>query len=212
MAKKTTKKPSKRKHQIGDLYWVGSKLYEVIDRKGNVEEVKEYGSSKMVDFNPYTPKPGSITHPDGHVEYFDSDGKHIESQKQTDAKRLDEAFKLAREWVKNQDDLVNSLDNCDPSPASYEKHKIDWSAVNLGTENQKQPPKPDMVNKPPHYNQGKIEVIDFILDQNMNYLAGNVTKYISRYRFKNGVEDLKKARFYLDQLIKQEEDKKNGND
>lgn len=33
------------------------------------------------------------------------------------------------------------------------------------------------------------------------YLAGNVVKYIARYRDKNGVEDLKKARHYLDKLI-----------
>jgi len=54
---------------------------------------------------------------------------------------------------------------------------------------------------PPHYQQGSIEVIDFILDQNFNYLEGNVIKYVSRYKYKNGLEDLKKAHWYLERLI-----------
>jgi hypothetical protein len=61
----------------------------------------------------------------------------------------------------------------------------------------------DNVNQPKHYTQGKIEVIDFILDQKMNFLEGNVIKYVSRYKFKNGIEDLKKAAFYLNKLIKE---------
>ena len=54
---------------------------------------------------------------------------------------------------------------------------------------------------PPHYQQGSIEVIDFILDQNFNYLEGNIIKYVSRYKYKNGIEDLKKAHWYLERLI-----------
>lgn len=65
--------------------------------------------------------------------------------------------------------------------------------------------KDDVVNHPKHYTQGKIEVIDFILDQKMGFLQGSVTKYICRYKYKNGVEDLKKARWFLDKLIEQEE-------
>jgi len=61
----------------------------------------------------------------------------------------------------------------------------------------------DPVNNPSHYTQGKIEVLDFILDQDLPYLAGNIVKYICRYRFKNGVEDLQKAEFYQKRLIKE---------
>ena len=61
----------------------------------------------------------------------------------------------------------------------------------------------DPVNNPSHYTQGKIEVLDFILDQDLPYLAGNIVKYICRYRFKNGVEDLQKAEFYLKRLIEE---------
>ena len=64
---------------------------------------------------------------------------------------------------------------------------------------------------PTHYKQGKIEVIDFILDQKMDYLTANVQKYISRWRFKDGVCDLKKARWFLDKLIEQEEGRGDSN-
>ncbi len=58
----------------------------------------------------------------------------------------------------------------------------------------------DKIN-PNHYKQGNIEVIEFILDQQFNYLEGNIIKYVSRYKTKNGIEDLKKAQWYLKELI-----------
>jgi len=63
---------------------------------------------------------------------------------------------------------------------------------------------------PTHYKQGKIEVIDFIIDQKMDYLTSNICKYICRWRFKDGVCDLKKARWFLDKLIEQEEEGGSG--
>ena len=63
--------------------------------------------------------------------------------------------------------------------------------------------KPDMVNSPPHYTAGRIEVLDFIEDQQFGYLDGQVIKYVSRARHKGAqLEDLRKARFYLDRLIR----------
>jgi len=65
----------------------------------------------------------------------------------------------------------------------------------------------DNVNHPKHYINGKIEPIDFINANAMDYLEGNIIKYISRYKFKNGIEDLHKAKFYLNMLIERERDK-----
>ena len=65
--------------------------------------------------------------------------------------------------------------------------------------------KQDLVNNPSHYNQWKIEVADFIADQKMDYFEGNCCKYLCRYKYKNWVEDLKKAQWYLNYLIKREE-------
>jgi hypothetical protein len=58
----------------------------------------------------------------------------------------------------------------------------------------------DMVNHPPHYKDGGIEVIDYIEAKGLNYNLGNACKYISRAGKKEGVsklQDLKKASWYL---------------
>jgi hypothetical protein len=68
--------------------------------------------------------------------------------------------------------------------------------------------KKEDIEKPTRYNKrGKLECWDVILDQEMNFLEGNILKYLWRYKEKKGVEDLKKARVYLDKLIS-EVDKK----
>ena len=59
-----------------------------------------------------------------------------------------------------------------------------------------------------HYKARRYETWDVILDWNLGYLDGNAVKYLSRWRLKNGIEDLKKARHYLDKLIEVEEAKK----
>lgn len=66
------------------------------------------------------------------------------------------------------------------------------------------PKKEDVINHPSHYTRGKIEVIDFIEDQQLPYHLGNVIKYIARAGYKGDkLEDLKKARWYLDRYIKE---------
>lgn len=71
----------------------------------------------------------------------------------------------------------------------------------------------DMVNHPKHYISKKgIEVIDVIeaFTDDLNgpeaYYTGNIIKYICRWKHKNGIEDLKKAQWYLNRLIKTLED------
>jgi len=74
------------------------------------------------------------------------------------------------------------------------------------TKAEKQPARADLINHPPHYTKGKIEVIDFIADQDMGYLDGNIIKYVARHRHKGTpVDDLKKAKWYLEKLIEQAE-------
>ena len=67
----------------------------------------------------------------------------------------------------------------------------------------------DNVNNPAHYNPAGIECLDAIAAATGNgyeyYLQGNIIKYLWRYRYKNGTEDLKKAQFYLNRLIKEKE-------
>ena len=68
----------------------------------------------------------------------------------------------------------------------------------------------DMINHPKHYTLGKIEVIDFIEDKGLNFNLGNVVKYVTRAGHKKSsgksmdvkaLEDLKKARWYIDREI-----------
>lgn len=58
-----------------------------------------------------------------------------------------------------------------------------------------------------HYKQFKHETWDVILDWGLGYLDGNAVKYLSRWRHKGGIEDLKKARHYIDKLIETETNK-----
>lgn len=66
----------------------------------------------------------------------------------------------------------------------------------------------DPVNSPDHYRNGDVECIEAIkasmtMNEFLGYLRGNVQKYIWRYREKNGLEDLRKAEWYLRRLIQE---------
>ena len=69
----------------------------------------------------------------------------------------------------------------------------------------------DPVNQPSHYKQGNRETIEVIKDymtddEFVGYLKGNVIKYVGRFKFKgNPLQDLKKASWYLNKLIKETE-------
>ncbi|MGL5345740.1 MAG: DUF3310 domain-containing protein [Peptostreptococcaceae bacterium] len=62
--------------------------------------------------------------------------------------------------------------------------------------------KKEMVEHPNHYNSGKYEVIDVIDDWKLGFYEGNIIKYLARAKHKGKeLEDLKKAKFYLDRLV-----------
>lgn len=73
----------------------------------------------------------------------------------------------------------------------------------------------DDVNHPQHYTSGRIEVIDFIEDKNLNFATGNAIKYIVRAGKKHSadktdkekaIEDLNKAIWYINRRIKEIEE------
>jgi hypothetical protein len=80
-----------------------------------------------------------------------------------------------------------------------EKQKEKEEQANMQSDNL------DMVNSPAHYNKAGIETIDIIQsvtgDGFEAYLQGNILKYMCRYKYKNGLEDLEKAQWYLNRLI-----------
>lgn len=61
-----------------------------------------------------------------------------------------------------------------------------------------------MIQNPPHYANKEIEPIDYIIANKLSYCEGNVVKYITRWRGKGGIEDLKKAKQYIDFIIEKE--------
>ena len=60
-----------------------------------------------------------------------------------------------------------------------------------------------------HYKQYKIQPIEYITANNLGFIEGNVVKYISRHRFKNGAEDIRKAIHYCELLLELEYKEKN---
>jgi hypothetical protein len=87
------------------------------------------------------------------------------------------------------------------TPAEWDKASRDSS---LRDEDTILPDHYDPVN-PPHYKSEGVECIDYIKQQlsrdaYVGYLEGNVIKYIHRHKYKNGLEDLRKAQWYLEKL------------
>lgn len=96
----------------------------------------------------------------------------------------------------------NEAKPIDGIPNDIEKQIFDF-------EHRNDPPlivEPDNVNHPSHYETGKFECIDVMLETQgrqavINFCVCNAFKYLYRHGRKNGVEDLKKARWYLDKAI-----------
>ena len=97
------------------------------------------------------------------------------------------------DWNKNAMDYISKVDGLFMQTKGVEKMYQTNTTKN------------DMFNHPPHYNQHGIECIDDIQGWTgvgfKSYLQGNILKYLWRYDYKNGVEDLKKAQWYLAKLI-----------
>lgn len=61
-----------------------------------------------------------------------------------------------------------------------------------------------------HYKNDEIQIWDFIIVNGIPYMEGNIIKYVARWRAKGGIEDLKKARHYMDKLIEVETENEKG--
>ena len=76
--------------------------------------------------------------------------------------------------------------------------------------------KPDMVNHPKHYTQGGIECIDALKAATVGkrgieaVCVANVIKYLWRFEEKNGIEDVRKAKWYIERLLKELEESQQG--
>jgi hypothetical protein len=107
---------------------------------------------------------------------------------------------MTNKFVDNPVALPNVCYNSDPSPKTLaDAYKV----YAEGNEDQG-----DVMSKQVggnHYRKA-IQPWDIIEEWQLNFWAGNVLKYLLRYPYKNGVEDLEKAKHYLEYLIKKEKD------
>ena len=63
---------------------------------------------------------------------------------------------------------------------------------------------PDNIKEPQHYTKWKIQPVQFMIENEIPYAEGNVIKYVMRWRYKGGLEDLHKAKEYINILIERE--------
>ena len=114
------------------------------------------------------------------------------------AQDLNLEFEVVQRWINNHKNAIS----LHPQP----RMKKMPAAAPVQTEPE---PKQDVVDHPNHYTSGSIECIDAIraattgLTGFESYLSGTVLKYLWRWKHKNGLEDLLKARRYLDWLIEE---------
>jgi hypothetical protein len=109
-------------------------------------------------------------------------------------KMLDELFRLLPAFA---DATRGAFNACDPNREP----------------DKKQEKANDIQRDGDHYKKSKIQVRDFIVANNLNYLEGNAIKYITRHRSKNGKDDLLKATRYIQKLLEieySEETERNG--
>jgi len=117
---------------------------------------------------------------------------------------------MPNEWNMTEDDCEKLRKNCQESRSIDEitREEWDWMSKTFTGKLYHPQDKHDPVEQPDHYNKGAIEAIEAIKasmhpQEYKGYLKGNCLKYLWRYEYKNGVEDLRKARVYLDWLIKE---------
>ena len=89
---------------------------------------------------------------------------------------------------------------------NFEQHRKDWNTYINDQENMKKIYENIEVTNPKHYDKVGfgIQPLQYILANELDFLEGNIIKYVSRYPHKGGVNDLLKARTYLEKLIERE--------
>lgn len=152
-------------------------------------------------------------HSEYHVlEQVESDANELIEVTESDASPqvIDMLANLSRRIVSLEKQLRDTQRNVETLAQDIEVAKYGQYEADVDEESQPH----DVVNHPAHYNAGKYEVIDVITDVTEQlakagasgpecYAIGNVLKYVMRYRHKNGAEDLRKAKWYIDKAVEE---------
>lgn len=124
---------------------------------------------------------------------------------------------MQNEWNMTEDDCAKFEKDCEKLRKKCEEKKSlndatpeEWNKASKTVYGKLHHPQDthDPVAQPDHYNKGAIEAIEAIKasmhpQEYKGYLKGNCLKYLWRYEYKNGIEDLKKAQVYLGWLVKE---------
>lgn len=148
---------------------------------------------------------------DVYYRYKNYGSNNIDLPKSEDLEEIDDSFKL---WLSKEVEKLSIINYWDlskmVSDILEDKNEIK-ETVNRSTDNLKAKYK-DNIN-PTHYKSGKVECIDALESATVNkegieaVCVANVIKYLWRYESKGGIEDCKKAKWYLDKLINHLEEK-----
>lgn len=109
---------------------------------------------------------------------------------------------------RRESDYRKSIDDCTPSEwnaasaAAYAKMRDTSQPVACNTDGKVSPLKVQVAGD--HYKKLSIQPIEYIHANNLNFLEGNVVKYVTRWRGKGGLADLEKAKHYLELLMELE--------
>ena len=111
-----------------------------------------------------------------------------------DSKKITKTYYSDHDYVKFKERNAGSINNDIPTLAQH--HAVEIA--------DKKPTALDVQEGGSHYKNMAIQPVQYIMANNLGFVEGNIIKYVSRYKNKNGVEDLKKARHFLDILIEQQ--------
>ena len=203
-------------HTIGEWVVINNEIKSASPGDvGRLAYIKELLTSGEYDYRVATDKNGLINVKEKELNNIPQDklDRYLDIMKWSYAKYPGNGFKFK---IHSKDYLNELLELED---AAGDKDWIPFSGLVDGDESEDEIMSEkkveyvvDNVNSPNHYTQGGIESIDYMKaklsdEAFQGFLHGNVLKYISRSNYKNGVEDLKKAQWYLNRLVSEIEGK-----
>jgi hypothetical protein len=153
-------------------------------------------------------------------DYVDSSLKHPLANEgfgrddQDNIKNILRPSKPCQQWDAQTQSYVEVIKELDKDvkemrddPVGYELYNAPENILPLGNKEIVEKSNEDLIKKPNHYEGFGISPLEYITVNELDFIEGNIIKYVSRYQSKGGVNDLLKAQTYLEKLIERERGK-----
>jgi hypothetical protein len=153
-------------------------------------------------------------------DYVDSSLKHPLANEgfgrddQDNIKNILRPSKPCQQWDAQTQSYVEVIKELDKDvkemrddPVGYELYNAPENILPLGNKEIVEKSNEDLIKKPNHYEGFGISPLEYIIVNELDFIEGNIIKYVSRYQSKGGVNDLLKAQTYLEKLIERERGK-----